>query len=359
MIGRKQVDSVVYTVSTVANSTLYSITVNGNLVSFTSASSGATAVNIVAGLATAFSGASITGVTFTDHTDGTFTLAVSSSGTAWSNTHTPNISYTSAVSPENWVAAFNAVKAVNNTWIGLVATTHTPSDVEALAAAVEADGNKVYATSSQDTTAGTSTTTDIGAVLKAAAYTLTTTMWYSQADTVWPEAAYIAYNLQFIAGSNTWANKTLTGVPVDTISDTATTYLVQKNYVTYENIGGVNVTTGGKVASGEYVDVMILVLWTRSNMQSAIWQALVNLPKVPYTAAGFAIVQSKMMGVLKQGVKNGGFSATPAPTVSVPNISDISPTDIANRALTNVTFYATLASAVQSVAIQGTVVLPQ
>ena len=76
VIGRRQVPGVTVNVGTLANSTLYSITINNTVFSVTSDAS-ATAIEIVAALKIAYNATSISGITFTDNLDGTFTVVSS------------------------------------------------------------------------------------------------------------------------------------------------------------------------------------------------------------------------------------------------------------------------------------------
>ena len=90
VLGRRQVDEIDGSIATVANSTVYSVTINDELVATTSDSS-ATAIKICAALKTAFTAASVDGVTFTDNLDGTFTVANSVAGTALTIKSTANV----------------------------------------------------------------------------------------------------------------------------------------------------------------------------------------------------------------------------------------------------------------------------
>ena len=107
VIGRRQVDSAVFT-PTVADSTVYTVTLNGTPYSFTSGV-GATATTIVTGLKAAIgapAGITVGGTT-------TLTLAVTTPGAPWSVKASVNLVGVNTAT-ETWPAALLAVDADND-----------------------------------------------------------------------------------------------------------------------------------------------------------------------------------------------------------------------------------------------------
>jgi hypothetical protein len=90
-------------------------------------------------------------------------------------------------------------------------------------------------------------------------------------------------------------------------------------------------------------------------MQYDVYDVLVNNNKVPYTDAGVAMVESRIRSRLNIGVDVGGLSSDPAPTVTVPRVSSETTANRANRTIPDIYFTATLAGAIHSVTINGTV----
>lgn len=254
IIGRKQIDGVDGTVATVSNSTEYSVTINGVKVAITSDAS-ATAIEIITALDLAVAAKlQITGVNFTDNLDGTFEVDVAVPGAEWSITTSSNLSIVKKASTESWSDALTAVEFSNNQWIALNAEDHSDAVILELAEAIEAR-EKVYITSTSSAAVKTAVTTDVASQLKDLGYNKTAIMWKADADVNYPECAWTAYQIQPLPGSNTWAYKTLTGTSVDKLTGTETVNLLNKNVNTYENIGGVNATTNGKMVGGEFVDL--------------------------------------------------------------------------------------------------------
>lgn len=252
---------------------------------------------------------------------------------------------------ETWLQALTAVDAENSTWFALVAETHTPADVLALAGYISTV-NKLYFTSTQDATALATTTTDIGAQLKALGYDQTSVMFHTTADTSYPEAAWVGSQLTYTPGANTWEFKTLEGVAANNLSSTARTNLETKRMSYYITIAGVNVTRNSVMADGTFIDQKVVEFWTIARMQESVFGMLVRKPKVPYTDAGFALVESQMRSVLALGVTNGAYSDY---RITVPRVIDIPENQRQQRVAGDFLFDATLQGAIHSVRIRGIV----
>lgn len=349
VIGRRQVDTVTGTISTVANTTVYSVTINGTDYSYTSDSS-ATAVEIAAGLDTAVG--SLAGITFTAVGDGTFTVSVAA-GTAWSIKASANITLANTTPTETWADTITAVVAADDTWYFLSTEEKTKSGIKAIAADIEAR-KKHYVFSSADTDILTSATDDVFSQLKALGYDRTSGLYKADAAD-FPECGWVGSQAQATPGSNTWAFKNIVSTTADVISAAKTAYAVAKNVNTYESIGGVSRTTGGKSVGGEYIDVMVGVDWTESRMKEGIWYILANSSKIPYTNAGISRIESVVRNVLAEGIRNGLYTSNPAPVITVPDAASVDANLRASRSLEGVTFEARLAGAVEHVVVRGVV----
>lgn len=250
VIGRRQISQYVVNVQNVLNSTQYRVNINDTDYTYTS-DSDTSALEIVAGLKASYEVTPFEGITFTDNLDGTFVI---NSSVDWSFRAGNNLVASAAPSTETWVDALAAVEAENNNWFGLTIESHVEADVLAVAAAIEGR-KKIFGTSTQDAAVKTSGDTDVLAKLKALGYDKTFCIFSETADTAYPECALMAYQLQEQPGSNTWAYKDLTGVPVSKLSSTASTNIANKNGITFEEIGGARATTEGKMVGGEYIDL--------------------------------------------------------------------------------------------------------
>lgn len=347
VVGRRQINKVTGT-PVVANSTAYTVTINDTNYTYTSDAT-ATAAEIVAGLDTAVGAPA--GITFTDNLDGTFTVGPSDAGTAWSLSTTSNISLAQGSVAESWSDSIKAVKGVNNAWYVLFADSHNASDQEDIADIIETD-RKIYVTSSNDSNAATVATTDIGYTLKALSYERTAVIWSEYADTQYPEIGWASRQLQDVPGSNDWCYKEITGVTPSSLSDNASYNLHNKNYTTYETLDGVNRTIGGDMVDGTPIDEVVFLDWVVINMRADLWQMFANVRKVPYTAAGFTMIESKIRAVNARGISNGGIASSPAPFVQMPVLALIPTTDKANRHVPGIVNNITLAGSIRTIAIR-------
>lgn len=348
IVGRRQVDSVTFT-PTVADSTLYSVTLNGTLYSFTSGV-GATATTIVTGLKAAIG--SPTGITVTGTT--TLILSVTVAGTAWSVVSSSNLVGVNAAPTETWVEALDAVTDVTNAWYALVAETHVSADIMALAASIQ-PRHKIYITSTADPVTITTGTTDPASLLKAGSYSRTAIIYLPTADTEYPEAAWVGSQLPRTPGSNDWDFKRATLVTVSVLTDTQRANLRSKNANMYTTVAGVNIFQDGNMSTGvsDAIDIIIGIDWTYARMQEAIYSRLVNLLKVPYTRNGFLIIESEMRSVLAQGQANGLYDS--GWTVTSPDPLTIAANQRIQRIAGDFLFTARLQGSVRVVTIVGTV----
>lgn len=350
VIGRRQIPGATVNVSTVTVGASYIMTISDTPISYTAVSND-TAIKIIAGLKTAYEVTPVAGVTFTDNLDGTATFAATGN---WSLKTSPNMAIAASPATESWGDTVDAVQAADDTWYALTIESHITADVLAVAANIEAK-KKVFATSSAAQAVKGSGTDDVFSQLKALSYQRTFGIYSADADTNYPECSWVGYQLQEQPGSNTWAYKTLSGFAVSKLSDTESKNIQSKNGNTYETVGGLNTTIGGKMFGGEWVDVMVFVDWLEQRMKERLWFRMANSKKIPYTSAGAAIIEAEIRAQLNDGIRAGGLADSPAPIVTVPDVLSVSANLRAQRIFEGITFEARLAGAIHFVKIRGTV----
>lgn len=350
VIGRRQIPGATINVTSVTVGASYVVTINDKSYSYTAITAD-TDILIMAGIKLAYDADPVEGVTFTDETDGSATLT---STTDWSLTTSANISTAAQPATESWVSAIDAVQTEDDTWYAMAIESHLPADILAVAGAIEAK-KKIFGTSSALADVKGSGDDDIFSQLQALGYQRTFGVFSGTADTEFPECAWIGYQLQEQPGSNTWAYKTLTGVSVSKLSDTESKNVQEKSGNTYERIGGLNTTVGGKMFGGEWIDVMVFVDWLEQRMKERLWFRMANSKKIPYTSAGAAIIEAEIRAQLNDGIRAGGLAESPAPTVTVPDVLSVSANMRAQRIFEGIEFEARLAGAIHFVKIRGTV----
>lgn len=353
-----------FTPSTPANGTVYSVTINGSVASYT-ASGVDTVATVCTALATVITalplvtatGASATHVAVTTDAAGTLAsyTAVSSTLALFDATADPGIA-----------ADLDAIVAVDSDWYGLLLDSQ--GKAEAIAAAAWAESHRqLLGLQSADTIIATSLSdsTNEFKALKAASYFRTYGIWHASLALEWPAAAWMGDRFPDDPGSDTWAFKTLAGVtPDDALTETQIANILANNGNVYVTVAGVPVTyadfdgttgRGARTFGGEFIDLVRGLDWLRSLMQTRIFALFVNSKKVPFTDAGIALVVGEIQASLDRGVDVTLLAADPKPTITAPKARDVSSVDKAARHLPGVTWSATAAGAIHAVTISGTV----
>lgn len=264
---------------------------------------------------------------------------------------------------ENADDALSAISNAFDDYYGVILLDRTAAQQVKVADWVESR-RKLFVTASANAaiaataypTSGTVTVAsgDLAAQLRVSGHNRTAVMYFGALSaTDWPDVAWLARQLSTAPGTETWMFKRLAGVSAAGLTTTASANARSKNANTYETIGGVAITREGKVASGEFLDVMHGVDWLQARLTERVFSRLVNLPKVPYTDAGVAVFESEIRAQLATAVEVGVLAGEP--TVTVPRVRDVSPNDRANRFLPDIRFSATLAGAVHAVTVNGVV----
>lgn len=366
-IGRQLVDAVNVTVNKVTAAGVYTVTVStkdadGNVTAkpYSYTNNNGTASDIcdgIAALITADTSAAVTAVssggvlTLTGNDGGSFAVSVSSMLSMANNTVTEGIADTMA-----------AITASDNDWYGWAFVDRTQANILAAAAWTEAH-RKLFGTAIAEAGAmDADVTTDTGYLLMNNNFFRTFWFYHADAATDFPECAVFARCFAILPGGETWANKKLAGVTTDPLTETQYLAITSKNGNTFERFRNVSITQNGKVAAGEWIDVIRFRDWLQEEMTVNIFNALINSDKTPYTDAGIAIIENQMRAALRLGQTRGGVAPTEYDedgnenlgyTISVPLAANISANQKASRILQDMKFTARLAGAIHVVQITG------
>lgn len=173
-------------------------------------------------------------------------------------------------------------------------------------------------------------------------------------NTQYPEFAWMGKELPYDPGLRTWAFKTLTGVTPDTLTTGQENLVRGKNANVYTMTANVSNTYAGTCAKAStYIDDIRGLDWLDTTIKLDLFNTFLTAGKVPFTDAGIQMLVGILKGSLSLGVTKTVL--TEGFTVAYPKASEVSPADKAARRLTGVSFQATLAGAVQSIIINGTV----
>src|SRR5690606_12081757 len=106
-------------------------------------------------------------------------------------------------------------------------------------------------------------------------------------------AALLGRQLGQTPGSSNWAMQQLTGASADVLSTAAHAHARGKRALTYTTDRGVAHTWDGWAASGRYFDVTHGVDALKADIETRVYQLLLNQEKVGFNATGRAQVQSQ------------------------------------------------------------------
>ena len=363
VVGRRDVDNVVITVTNVVADIDYSCTINGTPLIFDSGST-PTAESIAAGLVAAINLGGVP-VAATDNLDGTYYIDAETSGVAYTVSVDTDQTITKPYTPSDTIVNdIIAVQAENDEWYMIEEMLRNSLEQLELAAWVETK-NKLFGITSNDNNIVdedlVTDTTSIAALLHSAEYNRTyVAFWHFDYLKVadlggnqYFNSAWDGVQLPKDPGVSTWANKTVTGIQPLTLNSIQTKNATDKKANLYVITGADGRTRFGTVASGEYIDIMRGIDWLQARLEEDVFILLATQEKVPYTSAGIASVEAVIKSVLDEAVSVGFLEA--GYTITVPKIEDVDPVDRAARLLKGITFKAVPAGAIHVVEIDGEV----
>ncbi len=250
--------------------------------------------------------------------------------------------------------AYLVAQNIDPDFYAVLLTSTIESDVLAFAAQIETE-NRIFATSTQDPNVLNNDPDNILEKLKELNYDHTFMFVHSAANTVRPEAALLGRMLPTVAGSETWAYKTLTGVPSDNLLYADERANIRENFgIFYANLAGVNVTQEGSMVNGEFIDTIHGLHWLEQYIKENIAALLIASGKIPYNNQGIGLVENALRASLQEAVNRGIINEDYV--VTTPDVTTISLINKADRVLPDVTFDATLTGAIHKInQITGTV----
>ncbi len=266
----------------------------------------------------------------------------------------------------NLAAEVTAIGAQNDDWYGLIlADPQSAARITALANYVETQ-EKIFGATTHDTAVGDPvSTTDIAFLLNAAQL-FRTFLIYSGDQGQQAAATWMGNGFPFDPGSQTWAYKPLSGVVADLLPSGFQTSCDTKSCNFYISIAGSPVTnggdaTGGRMAAGEFIDVIRGRDWLTARLRERIFGLLINARKVPFTQGGIDQVVNEVEAQMTEGI-SAGYLSPDVPEgqdkpyiVTAPLISEVSKANKTARLLPDVAFEATLAGAIHAVQINGAI----
>lgn len=360
-VGRRAVLSAVVEVASVIALGTYSIKASGQTYTYT-ADATPTAAEIVTGLVAAI----------TSDTDETITATVvgNTLTIAWIST----VGAVELVSNLQWgtiapLAAASAVaddlSAILNedaNWYGLVMTERVKATQLSAAEWTEANEKLFFTATNEADVLNSALATDVISVLKNTRYFRTAVLFHTNAMTEYPDAAWAGRVFTIQPGAETWALKSLASVTPSPLTSTQRQTVVNKGGNTFEFYQAqIAMTNPGKVAAGEWIDVIRFRDWLKDTVQANLVQMMINRDKVPYTDAGIQLCVTNLRRSLQEGQNVGGIApeeldaqgkSVPGFVIIFPRSTELSSTIKASRIL-SLSFTARLAGAIHVVQISG------
>jgi hypothetical protein len=267
----------------------------------------------------------------------------------------------------SWTDALNKIKATNNDWYAISVNVRNMLDQQEVAQWIQ-DNEKLGILTSGDPLVANEETGDIAAWAKLNNLDRVAIFYHPDAQAVEdedaedelnpldpiPEAAYFGKMLTKHPGSATWKFKELQGVPTYELQQFQVTNVEAKNATWYMTTAGVPMTSDGKTAGGEYIDVIHGLDWLKALIQNYVFTPMVQQDKIPFTDEGVQIIVSQLRKALVEAVD---WSVLASFEISYPAVADISLLNKGNRTLPDVNFTGVLAGAIHRTIINGTITL--
>lgn len=274
----------------------------------------------------------------------------------------------------NITAQYNATETYSTAWAAIkqVLTTDTfflGVDSKANADVIEAfdiaqaeDMFVTVATGDTDSYDSTSTT-DIGAVLKNNNYENGLVMYNTLAATSYrPAGSIIGEWAATNAGTVTLNGIDLVGVPSDNLSETQQSVLDSKNINYQVSIAGSGFFFNGNCPNGEFADLVRFKLWLKARVGEAVFALLKRKnastgTRILYTTGGQLIIEQTIAEPLDLAYTLGATTLDDDGNKYIIVIPDQTANDQASRILNNVEFEVVYAGAIHKVIIRGYVTL--
>lgn len=339
--------------ATVSASEVFSITVNGTVCTYTANVDGSDETGDV-GTALELLIEAVSGITSSFLTD-TITVVTSGAIVEFKN-WTSNIVFKDNTPNRGVEDDLAACQLEDPDWYGLCIESNNADEISAAALWAEANGKLFGATTNDSGVADADTVDDIATAMQEFGYARTFTIYNGNSNYGFSACAWLGKNFPYVPGKKTWNLNAFSGVAVDSLNPGQVSAILAKRASCYVSISGISVTQGAKLADGNFIDTRHFIDWLQAEIQVRVFALLAGADgKIPFTDKGVQAVVSEIYGALAQGITNGGLAASPKPTVTVPLVADVSTIDRAARNLPDITFTATLAGAIHTVAVSGLV----
>jgi hypothetical protein len=256
---------------------------------------------------------------------------------------------------ETFEQAYRIIAEEYPNFYAVIITSKEVDDQLKIASLVETE-HRIFGISSNNTDIlDEKNTSHILHKLKELSLSRTFVIYSSQAkDGIFPEAAWFGLMLTKKVGSATWKFKALSGFATDYLSSSKIAAIEANNGNYFCALAGRAVMFNGKMANGEYIDVIAGLDWVTAELQTQVGNALVSSEKIPFTSQGIAVIEQAIHCSLSAAASRDIIDKESI-KITVPDIFALSQTDRENRNLTGIKIEARLSGAIHKLKIQGTI----
>lgn len=253
-----------------------------------------------------------------------------------------------------YVSALTALRETDDAWYTICIDSREKADLQAVGAWANSN-RKFFFGGTDDITALDSRNVDREAYLI-----------HDNADTDFPECAWVGRVIPLDPGSATWKWKQLSGQNASTFTSSQLTAIRADDGQALQEQAGVIFTNEGITTSGEYIDIIHGQDWVEDQIYIGLLRLFLTNDKIPYDDNGIAQVEGVLRDVLKRAGDNGIIAAAVSEddleisddkvyiyTVTVPQRSDTAVNDRATRTLRDIKFVYTTAGAIHKTIVTG------
>ena len=199
--------------------------------------------------------------------------------------------------------AYTLVKVNNPDFYAVTIESEVSADILAIAGAVEAE-RRIFGVNSSQVGILSGTVGNDFELLFDLGYERAFGIWGELTATQLPACAWLGKQLAKIPGSSNWKYQSLSGVTGDQLFESAELQVAAYNATYYTFFASKNVTIGGKMFSGEWIDAIHGIDWITTSLEIALASLLVDVEKVPYTTRGDGLIDTAIRSVLKLASDN-------------------------------------------------------
>ena len=174
-------------------------------------------------------------------------------------------------------------------------------------------------------------------------------------------AALVGATAGYDAGSFTYKNIILKGIAAQELTKAQVEAIHAKGGLTVVRKAGDIVTTEGKTAGGEYIDIVDSKDYVIAEIEYAGQKLLNDNKKIPYDNVGIAMIEATVVTCLKRAYNKGIIAnnedGSPAYSVYCLTRAEVDAGDRANRIYRGCSFSFGLAGAIHNVPIKGEILV--